>query len=212
MSVSQSVKRCRLCPRLVQHHQAVQQRYPEYHAQPVGAWGAARARVLLVGLAPGLHGACRTGKAFVGDDSGKFLFAALHRLGMASSPDPLNAQLIRTQLTNVVKCLPPGNAPLGEELANCSHHLIAELHSFGVEQRIRQPRAIVVLGGTAYRAACRALKIRSQGFAHGAHRDVASGIRLFASFHPSRLNVNTHRLTADMLDDVLRRARDWTQP
>lgn len=209
--MSASIEQCRRCPRLVSHHHVIQQRYPDYHARPVGAWGATRPRILLVGLAPGLHGACRTGKAFVGDDSGRFLFAALYRTGMANSADPMTAKLVQSQITNVVKCLPPGNAPLGDELANCSSHLAAELDGFGMGQRIRQPRAIIALGGTAYRSVCRLLKLPTSGFAHAASVDVTPKIRLLASFHPSRLNVNTHRLTADTLDDVLRVALNWEQ-
>jgi len=130
------------CPRLVAHRAQVRESFPTYQAHPIGAWGPARARLLIVGLAPGLHGAARTGKAFVGDASGEFLFAALYRAGLCSSPDPHVAKLLQTRITNAVKCLPPGNAPNAAELNNCATFLQREL-SEHYPPRTRQRRVVL---------------------------------------------------------------------
>ncbi|XOV81634.1 MAG: uracil-DNA glycosylase [bacterium] len=196
---------CRACPRLVQHHAEVIARYPDYHASPVGSWGDPRARVLVVGLAPGLHGAARTGKAFVGDASGEFLFARLYQNGFASHADAQQARLINLRLTNVVKCLPPGNAPLTSEINQCAGFLRQELSQLLLE-RARQPRVVLALGGVAHRAICRTLGI-SAPFQHNAMCKLARRHALVSSFHPSRLNVNTGRLTDSMFDEVLQNVR-----
>ena len=195
---------CRKCPRLVDHLCSVRESYPDYHAAPVGAWGSQRYRLLIVGLAPGLHGAARTGKAFVGDASGEFLFKAMQATGFASSADPQKASLTNTRITNAVKCLPPGNAPTGAETTNCAPYLRAELESFTPPVRAR-PRVLLTLGGVAHRAVCRALGVPGNDFAHGCERQLAPNLLLLASFHPSRLNVNTGRLAATMLSDIFRR-------
>ncbi len=198
---------CRACPRLVAHHSDVRSRFPAYHAAPVGAWGSGRYRLLIVGLAPGLHGAARTGKAFVGDASGQFLFAALHAAGFATHAEPEAARLVGTRITNVVKCLPPGNAPTAAERANCASFLRAELDAFTPGPRA-QTRVILNLGGIAHASVCRLLGLPVNSFAHGAELSVAPNFKVMASFHPSRLNVNTRRLTVDMLGGVLARIRD----
>ena len=199
VTVAPQLASCRRCPRLVRHRAHVAQQYPDYHAAPVGSWGDRRGRLMIVGLAPGLHGAARTGKAFVGDASGSFLFAALFRAGFASHADPTKARLRNALITNVAKCLPPGNAPSAAELSACAGYLTRELGEFH-PPRARRSRVIVALGGVAYRALCRQFAISSSGFAHGAVQQPSSTLHLVASFHPSRLNVNTKRLTAPMLD------------
>ena len=197
---------CTRCPRLVAHLHQVAGQYPGYHAAPVGSWGDRRGRALLIGLAPGLHGAARTGKAFVGDASGDFLFRALHRAGFATEPDPRAARLRDMQITNVVKCLPPGNAPTSAELHLCMGFLRQELTAL-LPHSPRKPRVLIALGGVAHRAVGRALGLRGVAFAHGAEHAVADQLMLLASFHPSRLNVNTGRITETMLDDIFLRVR-----
>ena len=110
---------CSACPRLVDLRAAVRAAHPDYHAAPVAAWGASSARLLIVGLAPGMHGANRTGRPFTGDASGHFLFEALFRAGFASAPRAEDARLINTRITNAVRCLPPGNRPIASEIRNC---------------------------------------------------------------------------------------------
>lgn len=204
-----SLLKCNRCPRLVTHHRMIKQEFPGYHAAPVGAWGDNTARTLIVGLAPGLHGATRTGKAFVGDASGDFLFQSLYRTGLASNHSPNQAKLKGVRITNVVKCLPPGNTPQKDELSNCLPYLAAEisaLHPAG----LRKPRVIVCLGGVAHRQTCRALAVKGVVFKHGGEVEVRPKLTLISSFHPSRLNVNTGRITAQMLDDIFHSVRNIT--
>lgn len=196
---------CVRCPRLAAHHAEVRRRFAGYHALPVGAWGPTSAKMLIVGLAPGLHGATRTGRAFVGDASGDFLFASLFRLGLATASQPQEAKLLNVRITNVVKCLPPGNAPIRDELANCSGYLRQEVNLF-CPARSRRPRVIICLGGVAHKAVCRMLGEPSREFVHGEQWRVRPRLTVLSSYHPSRLNVNTKRLTTGMLDSVVHQA------
>ena len=141
---------CRLCPRLVRLRRDVRAKYPDYHAAPVPAWGSARARLLIVGLAPGMHGANRTGRPFTGDASGEFLFGALERAGLAFSRNG-QIRLVGSRITNAVKCLPPGNRPTGDEIRRCGRFLAAEIEVLrGV--RPRRNRCVLCLGGLAHQA------------------------------------------------------------
>ncbi len=196
---------CRRCPRLAAWHNTVARTYPDYHAAPVGAWGDARGRMLIVGLAPGLHGASRTGKAFVGDASGDFLFAGLNRLGFATHSEPAHAKLRGARITNAVKCLPPNNAPNSHEINNCIGYLRQELALF-CPPGVRKVRVVLTLGGVAHGAVCKALELRRTPFGHGLEYKICDNLILLSSFHPSRLNVNTGRITQHMLDAVLGRA------
>jgi uracil-DNA glycosylase family 4 len=162
--------------------------------------------VLVVGLAPGLHGAARTGKAFVGDASGEFLFERLYHNGFATHADPQQASLINLRLTNVVKCLPPGNAPVASEINQCAGFLAQELAEL-LRPQARQPRVVLALGGVAHRAVCRTLGIPAGNFQHNGTVPLGSRHALVSSFHPSRLNVNTGRLTKPMFDQVLQNVR-----
>lgn len=188
-------------------------KYPDYHNAPVGAWGTSRPKILIVGLAPGLHGAHRTGRAFVGDDSGRFLFQGLAATDLASDADPAKAKLQQVRITNIVKCLPPANAPESSEVNNCASFLSAELQSFHATAS-RLHRVIVALGGSAYRQLTRHYrphaKTKAPPFAHGAEWQCGPRLHLLASFHPSRLNVNTGRMTAPMLKEILLRAQRLT--
>lgn len=206
---SASLAGCVLCPRLAAHRLVVQREFPHYHARPVGSWGSPRARILIVGLAPGLHGAYRTGKAFVGDASGRFLFEALHSSGLATEPEPENARLINVQITNAVKCLPPANSPITAEVSTCVRYLRSEIETFCPLGAIK-PRAILSLGGVAFRAVGQVLGQKGAEFKH-ARIQVEKNLLHIASFHPSRLNVNTKRLTREMLMDVLVQAKDFVE-
>ena len=157
---------------------------------------------MVVGLAPGLHGAGRTGRGFVGDASGAFLFAALHRHGFATSPRAEEAQLVQTCITNIVKCLPPKNRPAAEEKAACASFLREELTAFSPGPRAK-PKVLLCLGGDAFQALRGLIRFNSGQFAHGDSIQLAQNLTLFSSYHPSRLNVNTGRLTQRMFDQVL---------
>ena len=197
-----SFENCDRCARLCLERTRIKRLYPAYHASPVGQWGDSRARILIVGLAPGLHGAARTGKAFVGDSSGAFLFARLYQVGMASDPDPDKARLLGAKITNAVKCFPPQNRPKQAEIDRCSVYLKSELDQFSGSLD-RKNRSLIALGGVAHRAIYSTLGLGSRPFKHGVIDQIRSTLTLFSSFHPSRLNVNTKRLTPEMLDAVL---------
>lgn len=167
------------------------------------SWGSAKPRIYIVGLAPGLHGAGRTGQPFTGDASGDFLFAGLERHGLAFRRRR-NWVLDRIRISNAVKCLPPGNAPKAAEVNNCRDYLSAELNHYVLCGRT--PRVVLALGGVAFRAVSRSVGLVQPEFFHGAQYALDAQRFLVASFHPSRLNVNTGRINAAMLDDVLKLA------
>jgi len=197
-----SLETCSRCVRLCQERDRIKEEFPDHYAKPVGQWGDRRARILIVGLAPGLHGAARTGKAFVGDSSGAFLFSRLFNTGLSDSPDSDKAKLLGVKITNAVKCYPPANRPDRREIHNCSDYLKRELDSF-VSSSDRKGRSIIALGRLAHQAVYSSLGLRASGFGHGALSNISPTLTIFSSFHPSRLNVNTKRLTPKMLDSVL---------
>ena len=181
-----------------------------YWAKPVPAFGDSKARILIVGLAPAAHGANRTGRMFTGDESGKFLFEALHAVGLANQPASLargdGLRLRGALLSAACRCAPPQNRPTPEELDNCRGYLEAELASLAA------PRVLVALGALAFDACLRigasrgvALPRPRPRFAHGA-RVALGGDLLFATYHPSQQNTFTGKLTQPMLREVLRRA------
>lgn len=198
---------CRACPRLVQHLESVAARFPGYHCRPVRPRGPRDARLLIVGLAPGMHGANRTGRPFAGDASGIFLFDALARAGFASSADPFTARLVRARITNAVRCLPPGNRPAADEVRRCSGYLAHELAELW-RPGVRRTRVVLALGRIAHEAIGLALGRRLPAFRHGAEVELAPGFVSLDTYHPSRQNTNTGRLTAAMLDRVLQRAAE----
>ena len=193
---------CRACPRLARHLRSVRELHPDYHARPVAAWGSQRARLLVVGLAPGMHGANRTGRPFTGDASGEFLFSALARSGIASTADANTARLKNVRITNAVKCLPPGNRPNAGELRQCSGYLRREMNDLW-SPTARRPRCILALGLLAHQAVGIAREQRLPDFRHGQIIQLEHNLWLADTYHPSRQNTNTRRLTAAMLDDVL---------
>jgi len=212
---------CRACPRLVQWREeaAVVKRKSfadqPYWGRPAPGWGSPRPRVMIVGLAPAAHGANRTGRVFTGDRSGDFLFAALHRAGLANQAICVDAgdglALNDTRVVAAVRCAPPGNAPTPAERATCAPWLDAEWRLTG-----NDVRAIVALGAFAWRAALQ--MIRTGGgtvptpapqFGHGATallRTEHGEVTLIGCYHPSQQNTFTGKLTAEMLDDIFRQA------
>jgi len=209
---------CRKCPRLVRHREGVartkRRAYREciYWGRPVPGFGDPRAELLIIGLAPGAHGANRTGRMFTGDRSGDFLYAQLHRAGFASQPSSTDAgdglTLRNAYITAAARCAPPGNKPLPAEIQNCSSYLEQELD-------LLQPRAVLALGAIAFDTYLRLLIRRGHlasragyRFAHGAEFNLPGDLpRLFASYHPSQQNTQTGRLTPAMFSSVLRRIR-----
>jgi len=193
---------CRDCPRLARHLERIGREYPDYHARPVAPFGPESAELLVVGLAPGLHGANRTGRPFTGDHAGILLYGTLHRYGFATQKGSADAQdglrLVDCRVTNAVKCLPPQNKPLPDEVRRCNRYLAEEI-------AVVRPQAILALGVIAHRAVLMALGLApgSRRFGHHAVHDVP-GARLFDSYHCSRYNTQTKRLTARMFEAVIR--------
>ena len=211
---------CRACPRLVAWREEVaaskRASYAdeEYWGRPVTGWGDPRPKVVVVGLAPAAHGGNRTGRIFTGDRSGDWLFAALHRAGLATQPTSTSAydgqELIGTRITLPVRCAPPANRPTPEERDTCAPWLHSELRML-----LPTARVLVVLGGfgwtstwNALRAAGAAVPARVPGFGHGREVEVEGGPTVLGCYHVSQQNTFTGRLTEAMLDEVLDRARD----
>jgi Uracil-DNA glycosylase len=196
---------CRECPRLAAFLDQVKAGNPAYHCKPVLPFGAASPRLLIVGLAPGMHGANRSGRPFTGDHAGILLYETLHRFGFASRPVSTSAddglELIGCRITNAVKCLPPANKPETAEIKQCNRHLEAELST------LRPGTALLALGNVAHAAVLMAmgLKAKSRAFGHGAVHELPAGLRLYDSYHCSRYNTQTRRLTTEMFRDVFAR-------
>lgn len=193
---------CRLCPRLSSFLDQVKAENPDYHAKPVPPFGDADPRLLIVGLAPGMHGANRTGRPFTGDYAGILLYRTLHKFGFASQPESVSAddplRLSGCRITNAVKCLPPQNKPETSEIRMCNRYLRQELEALG------EGRAVLALGNIAHQAvlAAMGLKKKDYPFAHGAAYDLPGGEKLFSSYHCSRYNTQTRRLTEAMFEEV----------
>lgn len=200
-------KACRECPRLSTFLDDVKGRYPDYYCRPVPPFGVADARFLIVGLAPGLHGANRTGRPFTGDHAGILLYQMLHKYGFSSRDHSTAADdaltLVDCRITNAVKCLPPDNKPVGAEVNTCNRFLAREL------ALLPAASVVMALGGIAHRAVIKAVSARQADykFAHAALHELGS-FRLLDSYHCSRYNTNTGRLTESMFDDVFAKARD----
>lgn len=196
---------CRRCPRLASFLDEVKGEHPDYHCRPVAPFGAGDARLLIVGLAPGKHGANRTGRPFTGDYAGVLLYRTLHKFGFGThqgSDDPDDGlELIDCRITNAVKCLPPDNKPVGAEINTCNRYLANEL------QGLPQGSVILALGGIAHRAVIKALKLRQASYPFG-HEEVhdLGNARMLDSYHCSRYNTNTGRLTVDMFESVFKTA------
>ena len=194
---------CPLCPRLVSFRAANRTAHPDWFNGAVPSFGPERARLLIVGLAPGLKGANRTGRPFLGDYAGELLYRTLLKVGLArgvhdpAAPDAL--QLVDCMITNAVRCVPPANRPTPSEIAHCRQFLQARIAA------LPKLRTILALGRIAHDGTLDALglKRRDYTFAHGARHDLPTGQVLFDSYHCSRQNTNTGRLTTSMFEAVL---------
>jgi len=226
-TIEKSVIACKRCPELRSYCSDIAltkkpaYRDDEYWAKPVPAFGDPKARVMLVGLAPGAHGSNRTGRMFTGDASGDFLYPALFRAGFASQPNAVHArdgmQLTDCIITAAERCAPPKNKPTPRQLKNCFPYLVEEI------EILRGARVVVGLGSIGFNAAANALKslgfvfqdnVRPK-FGHGAEYRAHNGRRVVAllgCYHPSRQNTNTGVLSASMLDSVLERAKYLASP
>ena len=198
---------CRACPRLAGFLDSVRARHPDYYCRPVPPFGDTEARLLIVGLAPGMHGANRTGRPFTGDHAGQLLYEMLHEFGFSTHRESTAAdddlELLDCRITNAVKCLPPDNKPVGAEVNTCNRYLAHELAGLPSQS------AVLALGGIAHRAVIKAVGRRQADFkfAHAAVHDLDK-FRLLDSYHCSRYNTNTRRLTTGMFAAVFAAARE----
>jgi uracil-DNA glycosylase len=197
---------CTRCPRLAAFLRQTRHAHPDYWARPVPSFGAAAPRILIIGLAPGMHGANRTGRPFTGDHAGILLYGTLHAAGLADAAQSVSAQdglrLIDARIANAVKCVPPQNKPLPEEIRRCNAFLAAEL------QELARVRVFVALGRVAHDAVlmARGLARARFPFAHGREHALDATQVLLDSYHCSRYNTATRRLTAAMFRQVMARA------
>jgi uracil-DNA glycosylase len=198
---------CTDCPRLAHFLAEGREEYPDYHCAPVAPFGDPKARLIIVGLAPGFHGANASGRPFTGDHAGLLLYRTLHRFGFASRPESKSRddglKLIDCRITNSVKCVPPENKPTPAEIRTCNRYLTAELN------RTPRPPLLLALGSIAHNAALRSLALKPSAykFAHGAEHELPADQMLLNSYHCSRYNTNTGRLTEKMFAEVFARAR-----
>ncbi|MDH3810665.1 MAG: uracil-DNA glycosylase [Gammaproteobacteria bacterium] len=198
---------CRACPRLSEFLDDVKGRYPDYYCRPVPPFGAPDARFLIVGLAPGMHGANRSGRPFTGDHAGILLYQMLHKYGFGNRDHSESVddglELINCRITNAVKCLPPDNKPVGAEINTCNSFLASEL------KLLPAGAVVVALGGIAHRAIVKAMGLRQADykFGHAALHDLGH-FRVLDSYHCSRYNTNTRRLTEEMFDAIFAQVRD----
>ncbi len=216
--LEQRITTCRLCPRLTQYREEVARvkkrayRDWEYWGKPVPGFGDPQARLLVVGLAPGAHGSNRTGRMFTGDSSGEFLYGALYRVGMANQPTTIQRgdglTLQDVFITAICRCAPPDNKPTNEEIRQCQPYLEAEM------ELLKGYQGIVALGSLAFQQIIAILRTQGHSvgrleFGHNAFFELGEGLPwLLASYHPSRQNTQTGRLTRDMFDAVWQRAKD----
>lgn len=197
---------CRRCNRLADFLVEVRKQHPDYFAKPVPAFGDDNARLCIVGLAPGMHGANATGRPFTGDYAGVLLYQTLHKFGFASHSGSVSVddglELMDCRITNAVKCLPPQNKPIGSEVKTCNEWLADELNE------LPDGHIIIALGGIAHKAVIKALGMK-QGdykFGHANEHGLPNGL-LIDSYHCSRYNTQTKRLTTNMFEAVFERAR-----
>jgi uracil-DNA glycosylase len=199
---------CPVCPRLVEFRQANREREPHWHNGPVPSFGPADARLLIVGLAPGLKGANRTGRPFTGDYAGDLLYATLEKFGWGSGGYRREAsdgfRLIDCRITNAVRCVPPENKPIPAEIAGCRPFLEEEIASMD------RLKAILALGSIAHGSVLRALgeRVAAYAYRHGAIHTMKGGLLLADSYHCSRYNTNTGRLTPAMFEAVFEGLRE----
>lgn len=194
---------CPVCPRLVDYRNSNRAAHPAWFNQPVPSFGSLNARILVVGLAPGVRGANRTGRPFTGDFAGLLLYQTLIKYGFASGTygaDPADGMVLRDcRVTNAVRCVPPANLPMPAEVNNCNAFLVREMAAMS------QLRVVLALGGVSHKAVLRARGLRAGhvAFVHGAVHSLPGGLLLADSYHVSRLNTNTGRLTTLMFEAIV---------
>jgi uracil-DNA glycosylase len=215
--LNREVVACTRCPRLVEYRERIAREKRrayldwDYWGKPVPGFGDPHARVLVMGLAPGAHGSNRTGRPFTGDASGKFMYPVLHETGFANQPTATDRndglKLINLYITAAVRCAPPDNKPLPEELANCSYFLDRELAG------LQEVKVVVALGKIGFDAYLNYLQRRGEIaskkiylFKHGAHYRMPDGKVLLASYHPSNQNTQTGKLTRKMFVEIFKQA------
>lgn len=200
--------KCRRCPRLAEFLDQVRSDYPNYHAAPVAPFGDPEARLLIVGLAPGMHGANATGRPFTGDHAGILLYQTLFDYEFSNQPESTGRRdglkLSGCRITNAVKCLPPQNKPLGAEVNQCNDFLKHELLSMPASS------LVIALGSIAHQAVVKALQLRQKAypFSHAGEHCLSDGLQLIDSYHCSRYNTQTRRLTPEMFQQVFHRAKE----
>jgi uracil-DNA glycosylase len=203
---------CKECPRLATFLDQTGKKYPGYHCAPVAPFGDPGARLLIVGLAPGMHGANATGRPFTGDYAGILLYRTLFEFGYSNRAESKarddGLELYNCRITNAVKCLPPQNKPRPDEIRQCNSYLSNEL------ARLHDGSVIIGLGKIAHDAVLRALGLRlaSYPFGHGHNHRLADGKLLVDSYHCSRYNTQTRRLTGEMFADIFRHVRERVAP
>jgi len=219
LQIHQSIVSCERCPRLRDYCRSIgeskRRAYQDqtYWARPVPGFGDTKARILILGLAPGAHGANRTGRPFTGDGSGDFMYPVLHELGLANKPRAIarddGLKLRHAWIASVVRCAPPSDKPLPQEIRNCSIHLANEVQS------LPRVRVVVCLGKIAfdgylaYLLHAGVITRKSEfRFSHGAQYLLPNGLHLLATYHPSLRNTNTGRLNRTMFTRVFLRARE----
>ncbi|HXI34458.1 MAG TPA: uracil-DNA glycosylase [Gemmatimonadales bacterium] len=210
-ALQRRIVRCRQCPRLVRWRERVARekkrefRDWDYWGKPVPPFGDPRARLLVVGLAPAAHGGNRTGRMFTGDSSGNWLYAALHRFGFANQPTSTRRddglRLRDCYITAAARCAPPANKPTTGELNRCRPYLEAEI------ELLTRVRLVVTLGRIAHEAFLKAKGLGRLPFGHGVEATLPDGTVLISSYHPSRQNTNTGKLTRAMWERIFQRAR-----
>ncbi len=204
-------KNCVQCPRYVAFFKTLRIEYPDYYNLPVPAFGMLNSDLVIVGLAPGMHGANATGRPFTGDHAGILLYESLYKFGFSNKPNSVHKKdglkLLNCRITNAVKCLPPQNKPIGSEINACNSYLKAEIKKF------KKNTVIIALGLVAHKAIIKAMEGKQSDFAfkHNAHHKITSGHILIDSYHCSRYNTNTKRLTEKMFHDVFRKAKKFIQ-
>lgn len=196
---------CQQCKRLVDFLVDVKQDYPDYHARPVAPFGVKQPKLLIVGLAPGMHGANATGRPFTGDFAGILLYESLYKFGFSNKPEAVSRddglKLKNCRITNAVKCLPPQNKPTTAEINICNQFLKAEIES------LKPGTIILALGSIAHSSVLKALNLKKSDykFAHNADFNLPTGHHLISSYHCSRYNTQTKRLTEKMFHDVFKK-------
>ncbi len=202
---------CRRCPRLADFLDEIGARYPSYHCRPVPPFGDPDAKLLILGLAPGMHGANATGRPFTGDFAGILLYQTLHRLGFSNRAESVSQDdglvLRGCRISNAVKCLPPGNKPIGKEVNNCNGFLREELSTMPVGA------VVIALGTIAHQAVLKAVGLKQSAyrFGHNNLHQLPTGQHLLDSYHCSRYNTQTRRLTPEMFFQVFEQAKRLLQ-